>query len=124
MANTNPLKLHYNWYKNDFPFELGNEYALLSFYDYILPRLEINPSLFSYHFVPAYTRRVTHFECVELLLKHFPTANVILINGLGTDLFRFNSTRGKTVNVNSVKKLAGYASVEEKKKLNFNRSQS
>jgi hypothetical protein len=107
----------YNWYKNDFPFELGNEYALLSFYDYILPRLEINPSQFSYHFVPAYTRRVTHFECVELLLKHFPTANVILINGLGTDLFRFNSTRGKTVNVNSVTKLTGFASVEEKKKL-------
>ena len=94
-----------------------NEYALLSFYDYILPRLEINPSQFSYHFVPAYTRRVTHFECVELLLKHFPTANVILINGLGTDLFRFNSTRGKTVNVNNVKKLTGFASVEEKKKL-------
>ncbi len=105
------------WYDDDFPFELGNEYLLLSFLEYIIPRMEINHNVFSYHFVPAYTRRATHYACVETLLKHYPSANVIVINGFGTELWRLREEKGKTYRAKDLIQLNTLASAEEKKKL-------
>lgn len=112
--NTNNRK---DWYDEDFPFELGNEHCLLDFLDYIIPRMGIDNNKFSYHFVPAYTRRATHYACVETLLKYYPTANVIVINGFGTELWRFRQETGKTYRANDLLQLNASASPEEKKLL-------
>jgi len=64
------------WYGERFYFDLGNELLLLSFLKYILERIEIPQDSFSYHFVPAYTRKATHYQAVEIIHSLYPTANV------------------------------------------------
>lgn len=81
-------------------FDLGDEVLLLSFYDKILPLLKIDPNKFSYHFMPAYSRKVTHYQCMELILKHYPTSNVIILNGDGYNMYRLRETTGKSHIVN------------------------
>jgi len=105
------------WYHDNFYFNLGNEYLLLSYLEYIIPKMEIKHNEFSYHFVPAYTRRVTHYACVDILLKHYPTANVIVYNAKGTILYRYNEKRGIFVESKNLEDLNTFASEEEKKKL-------
>jgi bacterioferritin (cytochrome b1) len=78
------------WYGEKYYFDLGNEILYLSFLKFILPKLRIALDKFSYHFVPAYTRKVTHYQTIELLLQEVPTANVIVLNGNGMELFRMN----------------------------------
>ena len=85
------------WYGCSFPFSLGNEILYLSYIKYILPQLKIQPDKFSYHFVPAYTRKVTHYQTVDLLLQCYPTSNVIVINGNGMELFRYCNETNKSV---------------------------
>jgi hypothetical protein len=75
-------------------FDLGDELLLLSYLDYILPKLNIDPNRFSYHFAPAYSRKVTHYAMVELILKHYPQGNVIVMNGNGIELYRMNPING------------------------------
>jgi hypothetical protein len=77
-----------NWYDKIWKFDLGDELLLLSFIDFILPSLHIPTDTFTYNFVPSYTRKVTHYQCMELILKHHPTSNVIVMNGNGFQLFR------------------------------------
>ena len=79
------------WYDDDSCFDLGNEMLLLGFINYMLPMLDIAPDKFSYHFVPAFKRKVTHYMCMEFILNIYLTANVIVINGDGFQLFRKNS---------------------------------
>ena len=76
------------WYGEKFHFDLGNEILFLSFLKYILERMEISSDCFSYHFVPAYTRKATHYQTVEIIHSLYPTANVIVMNGNGMSLFR------------------------------------
>jgi hypothetical protein len=76
------------WYGERFYFDLGNEVLFLSFLQYMLPRMEIPQDSFSYNFVPAYTRKATHYQTVEIILNIFPKANVIVMNGNGMELFR------------------------------------
>ena len=76
------------WFGNSWHFDLGNELLLFAFFNHVLPTLQILPDQFSYHFAPAYTRKVTHYKCMELILEHYPTANVIVMNGNGSELFR------------------------------------
>jgi len=88
MVKTNSI----NWLISSI-FGLGNEVELLSFVKYTLATKwvqEIDPSQFSYHFVPAYTRRATHYMIAEMILEHFPTANVIVMNGQHFGLYRSN----------------------------------
>jgi hypothetical protein len=80
------------WYDNCFPFDLGNEIMFLSYLDYILRRIEIPQDSFSYNFVPAYNRKVTHYQTVEIIHSKFSNANVIVINGNGMQLFRLCSS--------------------------------
>ena len=84
----NMENMRQSWYNNDYRFKLGNELLLLSFVDFILPSLDIPEEEFSYNFVPAYTRKVTHYQSMELIHKHYPTSNVIVVNGEGIQLFR------------------------------------
>ena len=86
-------------YGNDFHFDLGNEIQLLSYISYILPTMEIKTDCFSYHFVPAYTRKATHYYATEIILRHYPTANVIVMNGNGMELFRINPVSNKSYRV-------------------------
>jgi hypothetical protein len=80
------------WYGERFYFDLGNEVLFLSYLNYILPRMEINPDVFSYNFVPAYTRKATHYQTVEIIHSKYPKANVIVMNGNGMELFRLRSS--------------------------------
>lgn len=89
-ANMNEKNMS-TWYQEDFPFNIGNELLLLSFISILLPKIEITSNLFSYHFIPAYIRKATHYEIVEIVLKNFSTANVITINGNGFELYRINN---------------------------------
>ena len=83
------------WYGEDFPLSLGNEMLMLGYLTHILPTLPIDPNCFSYHFAPAFTRKVTHYQCMELILDCWPTANAIVHNGNGFELFRKNDSSGK-----------------------------
>jgi len=76
------------FYDNKYSFNFGNEIALFRFYDYILPTLKINQQGFSYHFSPAYNRKVSHLQVASIILKHYPDSNIIIINGEGIQLFR------------------------------------
>ena len=69
------------WYESNSIFDLGNEMLLFAFLNYILPSLQLAPDAFSYVFAPAYTRKATHYQNAEIILKHYPTANVIVSNG-------------------------------------------
>ena len=80
------------WYDKCFPFDLGNEIMFLSYLEYILGRVEIPQDRFSYNFIPAYNRKVTHYQTVEIIHSKFPNANVIVINGNGMQLFRLCSS--------------------------------
>ena len=83
------------WYNAHFPFSVGNEKLLLCFIEHILPKLVATPDEFSYHFIPAYCRKITHYQVAEMILKHYNNANVIVINGNGIQLFRFKLILGE-----------------------------
>jgi len=85
-----------NWYGEKFYFDLGNEILFLSYLNYILDRLEIPQDRFSYNFVPAYTRKATHYQTVEIVHSKYPNANVIVMNGNGMELFRLRPSIVKT----------------------------
>lgn len=85
-----------SWYDNRWHFDLGNEMLYLSFIDHILPTLSIASDAFSYHFVPAYIRKATHYQSMELILKHYPSANVIVMNSNGYELFRWRTATAKS----------------------------
>jgi hypothetical protein len=99
-----------NWY-----FDSGNEILLLSYIDLILPKMQINPDKFSYNFVPAYTRKATHYEVVEIVLKHFPNANVICLNGKGFELYRIRTSENKSYRVKYGDQILKMASPELRK---------
>lgn len=105
------------WYDECFPFDLGNEKLLLTYIDFIIPKMQIVPNAFSYHFVPAYTRKATQYQTVELLLKHNPNANVISINGNGFELYRIRLSENRSYRVKSGNQLLQMASAAQRKKL-------
>jgi len=77
-----------NWYIDKFPFNLGNEALMMGFLNNILPKLNIVPDQFSYHFAPAYPRVLTHYQCAQIILTRIQNANVIVLNGDGYKLLR------------------------------------
>lgn len=87
----NPL-----WYKDKWSFDLGNELELLRYIHKIIKKIGIVDDKFSYHFIPGYIRKATHYEIVNILLNQFNNANVISINGNGYELHRFNKENKKT----------------------------
>lgn len=107
------------WYDEHWHFDLGNELLHLSFVDFILPTLSIPTDAFSYHFVPAYVRKATHYQTMELILKHYPTANVIVMNSNGFELFRWRSTTNKSrlvADAETIRDKARLISSESKRK--------
>jgi hypothetical protein len=106
-----------NWYGSKFYFDLGNEMLYLSFIKFILPQLQVAHNQFSYHFIPAYTRLATHYQTVDLLLEQYPTANVIVINGNGTELYRARATTNTSMWITNDIQVTQEATEEEKKKL-------
>jgi hypothetical protein len=76
------------FYGNDYFMEFGNERLMMGFLLFMLPSLPIDPNSFSYHFVPALPCKVTHYQSMELILHCWLTANVIVSNGEGYQLFR------------------------------------
>jgi hypothetical protein len=105
------------WYDSSYPFDLGNEILYLSYISLIIPRMRISADSFSYHFIPAYTRKVTQYETVEIVLTHCPNANVIVMNGNGTDLYRINPSDKKSYRVKSGNQILQTVSMEKRKKL-------
>lgn len=117
-ANMNE-KNRCTWYQEDFRFNLGNELLLLSYISILLPKIEISSNSFSYHFIPAYIRKATHYEIVEIVLKNFSTANVITINGNGFELYRINNLDNTSYKVNSSDKILSSKSQEYINEMNL-----
>ena len=90
-----------SWYGQFFPFKLGDELTLLKFVNYVVNNMTeyISQDSFSYHFIPGYTRRATHYQIGEIILKYFPEANIIIMNMNGIELYRLNkdTNRGRFV---------------------------
>ena len=86
------------WYGDSWHFDSGNERVMLGFLTLVLPTLSIDPNCFSYHFAPAFNRKVTHYQCVDIILTACPTANVIVLNGNGYELFRRRSEKSVICN--------------------------
>ena len=110
------------WYGEKFSFDLGNEMMFLSFLTYILERMDIPQDSFSYNFIPAYTRKATHYQTVEIIHNKYPNANVIVMNGNGMTLFRLGQSRihpGKFISKRVINdnKIRETASLEEQKLL-------
>lgn len=105
------------WYGAKYFFDLGNELLLLSFVTYVLPFLEIPQTGFSYHFIPAYVRKATHYQIMEIILDFFPVANVIIMNGNGMELYRKHDITKKSRRVITDKDLFQTHNKEECKKL-------
>lgn len=106
-----------NWHGTNHLFDHGDEILLLSYIDQIIPRMRISTDSFSYHFVPAYTCKVTHYGIIEILLKHCPNANVISSNGNGYDLYRCHSSDNKSYKVKTGNYILQTVSAAEHKKL-------
>lgn len=83
------------WYGEGYPFSLGNEIMLISYTRYSLNKLKdikrIENNKFSYNFVPAYIRKLTHYAIMELILSIYNTAIVIVINGNGSCYYKYDS---------------------------------
>ena len=84
-----------HWYgtgSSGAPFSLGDEVEFLSHTGYTMRQLKksgrIKCEEFSYNFVPAFQRKLTHYAIMEEIIKTFPTALVVIINGDGTKLYR------------------------------------
>ena len=88
LAGKKERAVPYEWYDDTWVFDFGNELLMLGFLNYVLPTLQLNPNCFSYHFTPSYSRKVTHYYSVEIILQNYPTSNVIVLNGNGFELFR------------------------------------
>lgn len=72
-------------------FDIGDEVDLLSHTGHTLEMLNghvIKDDEFSFNFVPGFCRKLTHYMIMEMILKIYPSALVILINGDGTQLFK------------------------------------
>jgi len=105
------------WFGKNWCFDLGSELLLLSYISYIIPKMNILADSFSYHFIPAYTRKATHYEIVEILIKLCPNANVISVNGNGFELYRNRPSENKSYRVKSGNQLLQMASSEDRKRL-------
>jgi hypothetical protein len=85
------------WYSDKFPFCIGNELKFLNYTIAVLEYLKeidgINNNKFSYNFIPAYTRKLTHYAIMDKILNIFKNAIVIIINGEGTYSY-MNSSSG------------------------------
>jgi hypothetical protein len=111
-------KIQKRWFGSKYPFNFGNELLLLNYFENIaLPKLSeiVSDNEFSYHFVPAYTRKVTHYHITDILLNRFPTSNVIVMNGNGTVLFR-NGSQGTSQRINSLDELKSIITDDDEKK--------
>ena len=113
-SNTNISRR--TWYNNNYPFDLGNEIMLFSFIKYVLPILQISQRKFSYNFIPAYTRKTTHYKIMELITDEFPQANVIIMNGNGIEFWRKNSLN-EIEKISTDYELNNNLSVKEKTKM-------
>lgn len=97
--NSGSTSSNNKWFGTRSHFNIGNEILFLSFIKYILPILNISNDTFSYNFMPAYNRKVTHYECMELILKQYSNANVIIMNGKGQQLYRLNQSTGRSYKI-------------------------
>lgn len=102
------------WYGAKYCFEIGNERLYLGFLNFILPKLRIAHDAFSYNFVPAYLRKSTQYQTIEMILQEYPTANVIVINGNGKELYRSRSI-GTTTWITSEEQIMQLAKSENEK---------
>jgi len=105
------------WYDTRFPFDLGDEQLYLQFTHHILPLIGIKNDTFSYNFWPAYTRKSTHYQTVDIILQYFPNANVIVSNGNGHELFRAIPGSASSQSVRTAVQLNLEADAAEKKRL-------
>jgi len=95
------------WYGESWYFDLGNELLMMGFLNFVLPTLQIAPNQFSYHFAPSFTRKATHYQSVDIILSHHSTANVIVLNGNGYELFR--TRMGRSVRITTGERIVQIA---------------
>lgn len=82
------------WYDERYPFQLGNELEYINFiYDFMKYSKKakiIKNDQFSYNFLPAYNRKLTHYEIMRNILHRFDKAIVFVSNGNGLWVFTRN----------------------------------
>jgi hypothetical protein len=111
------LKNRTEWYGAKFAFDIGNELLYLSFIKSILGEMEIPHDSYSYNFVPAYTRKATHYQIAEILLEQFGNANVIVMNGNGIELYRKRPDSTASYRVTTDLQINHRVSEDERKRL-------
>ena len=72
-----------SWFHETWSFDFGNERLALGYLDFILPTLQIEPDRHSLNFAPGFTRKVTHYKIMNIILEKWTTSNVIIINSDG-----------------------------------------
>ena len=76
------------WYNSNYKFSIGNEQDFISFIysslKFIKDNNYINNNNFSYNFIPAYSRKLTHYAIMVYILEYFSNALVLIMNGDGT----------------------------------------
>jgi hypothetical protein len=87
------------WYGPKYPFDMGDEILYLSYLKKILQTIDLPQNQYSYNFIPAYMRKVTHYQTVDMIIDNFHDANVIVINSNGYELYR------KTKNSNTTERV-------------------
>jgi hypothetical protein len=115
-ANMGP-KNRTQWYGARFPFDIGNEILYLSFVKHIVGEMDIPQDSYSYNFIPAYTRKATHYQIVEILLEKFENANVIVMNGNGSELYRKRPQSSGSYRVTTDLQINNRVSEDERKRL-------
>lgn len=95
------------FYSEKYPFSLGNEVKYLTNIKYMLYYLKnntyINNNKYSYNFIPAFQRKITHYQTIRAILSVFKNAIVFVINGDGSQLYFYMNnikTRIKMINNN------------------------
>tara|TARA_Y100000389_G_C17437314_1_gene506328 strand:+ start:158 stop:1879 length:1722 start_codon:yes stop_codon:yes gene_type:complete len=73
-------------------FDLGDEIKYLQYIEYVLPNLQLDHNSFSYNFIPSYKRKITQYEIMNIILRIYPTSNVIVMNGNDTGMTLFTKS--------------------------------
>lgn len=88
-------------------FDLGHEYEYLAFLKYSLEWLikkdMLSNNAFSYNFFPGYTRIVTHFGIMNLILKTLTNALVIVFNGKVQSVFLYDNSTDRKLKMEVLK---------------------
>ena len=97
-------KSYYFFSKERTYFSCGHEWEFLSYAKYALLRMlqigYVKNTEYSYNFIPAYLRVITHFVIKDIILQIFDNAIVIVVNGYGSKAFIMQDNKQLEIELN------------------------